>query len=300
MSKNTGTKRKLFGSVDLTPGQNLVNALDLFKIEEHPYGILEHDYPTVIKIFEAALNDEEFDFLTRGFGFGREVQFQNKIAEELGVEAKYVSKVSHNAVNVKLQRAPYLQQLKALVPTVEEINTLVEKGLANDDAKKQLGEYRYRLKAAKEATDRAISEKDKAEQETVRVERELRSAETELKKVTAERDAAQQRILVLEAEIAKMKSGNEVARERMRAVYERMESIIFQTDSNEESANSSAGIDSLGLSPEAMQALRRVGINDLETLCNITKHSLNKLGVGQKNVEEIRLAMKRKSLSLKN
>lgn len=299
MRKNTNeTKKNVFGTADFTPGQNLVNSLNGFK-SYHPFGILECNYKKIEKIFDSALNEEEKDFLNRGFGFGRPRQKQNEIAAELGLDPNYVSKVSREAIEVKLQKSPYKGQLKALVPTMEDVNRLVAKGMARDDSEKLLGEYKYRLDASKSSIAAAEKAKEKAEDALARKEHEVQMMKIQLKKLETSRAIATERILELEAEINGLKNTNEVARRRMRAAYDKLESVIFDSISDTSNKPATTGIEELGLSDEAKNALSKAGIKDLNTLCNMGQHTLTKMGLGQKNISEIKEALKKKGLSLK-
>ncbi len=299
MRKNSNeTKKNVFGTADFTPGQNLVNSLNGFK-SYHPFGILECNYAKIQTIFDSALNDEEKDFLNRGFGFGRARQKQNEIAAELGLDPNYVSKISREAIEVKLQKSPYKGQLKALVPTMQDVNRLVAKGMARDDSEKLLGEYKFRLDASKNAIDVAKKARAKAEDGLARKEHEVQMLKIQLKKLEASRVVATERILELEAEIKDLKNHNDVAREKMRAAYYRLESIIFDGVSDTGGKSANTGIEDLEISDEAKKALLKAGIKELSTLCAMSQHTLTKMGLGQKNITEIKEALKKKGLSLK-
>lgn len=290
-------KKNIFGTSSFTPGQNLVRALNNFVQEaDYTVGILKHRYAEMVKVFNEALTIQEQEIICRGFGFGCEPQKQNVIAEELNLTPTEVSVMARKAVN-KLKKSPYKVQLMGLVYTYDEVDTLVAQSLVESDASKQLDEYKYRLNAAQTAIERTEKEKAAAMDNLAKTEHLLRRANSELKKLEEENLEGQQQILKLEAEIERLKSGNDVARRRMRAVFDKIESVVFDGDPDDTTA--SAGMDSLELPSDVTQALSRAGITDLETLCNTSKHALIKLGVGQKNVDKIKEALKKKGLTLK-
>lgn len=294
MRKNT-SKSNLFGTIKNTAGQNLLEAVTNIA---QPIGILPYNYHKIYKIFEEALDSEEADMLRKGFGFDCPRQTQKQIADELGVDPSEVSKRAHAAIE-KLQASPYKGRLKALAPTLEEINTLIVNGNRATDAELKSKEYFHRLRNAQRELEKAEEAARTLEASMTKLRHDLCQAQTTIEQMTAERDVAKRRILELEARVKAETSHNTAARKKFREIVNRLESDIFDEDTEITPADTVVGVDDLHLSEGASKALKRVGIKDLSKLCAMGERTLIKLQVGKDNVKEIKEALRKRSLSLK-
>ena len=283
----TNMKENVFGIQERTPGQNLMRAVTN---SDQPIGIPPYNYDQMLVIMRKALDPDEVDLLCRGYGFYCERKLQKEISAELGVDPKEVSVRAHRAVE-KLQASPFKMQLRKLVPSLEELFAAIE---AYDDldasvkAIKEL-EHRYddvkaRLRQSEDACDGLESENARLAYDLEAVGKKLTAAETQL-----------------------AEARNQVIREmaRAEAVQKAFNATMESAKVNFAAAVASAEINSagtfegLGLSKEALSALSRIGVNTLKGLCNMSDHALSRLGVGSKNLAEIKRRLKESGLSLR-
>ena len=87
---------------------------------DQPIGIPEYEQAKMFAIIERALTADEVELLRRGYGFGQKRQSQKEISTDMGIDYRDVSRRAHTAIK-KLQASPYKNQLKALIPTVDDL-----------------------------------------------------------------------------------------------------------------------------------------------------------------------------------
>lgn len=281
-------KRNLFGTMNRTPGQNLIIALTN---DDETTGIPPYNYTKMYRVFkEAGLSEFEVDVLRKGFGFDMPRHKQNQIAQEYNMDEKVIKKTAHCAVD-KLKESPFKMQLKKLAPTLKELYELAGKGLVRKKESQEARETTFRLEQAKKAAERleeALLNLSKTnaqlEYENERLQKKLQAKDKDLNK-------ARSTIVAQNEENMAQKAALSSAREK----YRKAEAVIFGPDED----GASPSIENLKLTMETKKSLDRAGISDVGTLCKMSLHSLAKMGVGQNSIAEVRKELAKRGLDLR-
>ena len=283
-----------------TPSQNLMSAV--LGIDQ-PIGIPEYEQAKMFAIIERALTADEVELLRRGYGFGQKRQSQKEISTDMGIDYRDVSRRAHTAIK-KLQASPYKNQLKALIPTVDDL-------LATISELKKLNEGLVRAQADPESVRALKHRLQQVQQELTRVEAARRKSEADKAQLEYEINQALKATEATKAQLAKAQQyiarlTSDVVRERARV--ESIQSIFnqafkdaqdkFKEDYNDADPKANA-LAELNLSIPAAQALRRAGIYSLDTLCTTSIRSLSKLGVG-KHLGEIKAKLFERGITLRD
>lgn len=280
----TNTKENIFGINSRTPGQNLMRAVTN---SDQPIGIPPYNYDQMIDIMNKALGAEEVDLLCRGYGINRERQLQKEIAADLGVDTAEISPRAHRAVE-KLQASPFKAQLRALVPTLEELFASIMK---NASASSKELEYTRALLKQSEAARKAC------EVENSRLSYEIENVNKKLAEKGIQLAKSQARAADLYSQAVREKArANAVKKAFDETLEDAREKFATAVANTEVSVGT---LDGLHLSEEVMSRLKRAGIRNLNMLCSMNTHSLSKLGVGGKNLAEIQKRLSENGLSLR-
>lgn len=181
--KNTNNSfRNVFGSVTLSTGANIANAVR-GKVEQ--IGIPESKLPDVDVIFRKALNEQEYTICCRGFGLGCERMTQVAIAEELHLDPNEVSKIARKAVD-KLSQAPYKGKILRLVPNLDDLMGAYDKyanlKAAADGLNNQNRGLRKQIDSLKAERDTLAAENDALKDERAAMAKRLEDAEESAKR----------------------------------------------------------------------------------------------------------------------
>lgn len=291
--------KNICGSITRTAGQNLMTAITGC---EQEVGIPTCRYNQAIAIMKKALKADELNLLCRGFGIGDgfERQSQKEIALELSVEPGEISRIMHEIIG-KLQASPYKSQLRALVPSTNELQralTLYDRGETNTGEMKAL---RYKFESAQKEINQLKEDLKVTEKCKSAVQRELNGVYKKLEEKEAHDKVQAKKIVELEGELLHAQKRSEAVKKAFDESISEFEEIargkfIAKLDDFEVSVGT---LEMLDLPDQALEALERVGIHDVSTLCNMTSGALNRLGVGMTNLRNIKRGLEANGLSLK-
>lgn len=292
-STKTNTKENICGTIDRTPGQNLMRAVTG---SESPIGIPPYNYDEMFKIFDKALTPVEVDLLRRGYGFTIPRQTQKEIADELGIERREISQRFYAAI-AKLQAYPFKSQLRALVPSLDELFNEVAQGHKLKSQHRELREMRYRCDGMQKKLDQSEEARRKAEAQVESLSKEVETLRQKL-------DAANMRLEDSTARIVELSGQAQAGQEQIDLVRRAFEVVIGTAPgalggSDVVSGICASKLEDLNLSAIATAALKRAGVHNLELLCNSSSRSLSRLGVGGKNIAEIEARLQEKGLCLR-
>ncbi len=299
VTKNS-TKENVFGINSRTPGQNLMRAVTN---SDQPIGIPQYNYDQMMSIMNKALNTDEVDILCRGYGINCKRQLQKDIATELGIDTTEISLRAHRAVE-KLQTSPFKAQLRALVPTLEELFvSIIDLRSANETLKnagtsdKTVEELRHRYQHMQTLFEQSEIACKKYEAENARLSYEIETANKKLEAVKSQLAESQAHVANLinqvNCEKALAESVKKVFDQTLQEAKTNFAARIASIHVN------SGTLEGLHLSEEVKHRLQNVGICNIETLCSMTTRSLSKLGVGGKYLTEIQKGLSESGLSLR-
>lgn len=250
-----------------------------------------------------ALGADEVDLLCRGYGFNRERQMQKEIAADLGVDTAEISLRAHRAVE-KLQASPFKSQLRALVPTLEELfASIIDLRSANETLKnagtssKTVEELKHRYQHTQALLNQSETARKAFEAENARLSYEVENANKKLAAKETQLSESQARVADLHSQVIREKARADAVE---KAFDETLEDAREKFATAVANAEVSVGtLEGLHLSEEVMNRLKRAGVRNLNMLCSINTHSLSKLGVGDKNLAEIQKRLSENGLSLR-
>lgn len=299
-TKLYSTKENLFGTIDRTPGQNLMRAVTG---SGQPIGIPPYHYGKMLDIMRQALTAAEVDLLCRGYGFNRPRQLQKEIAAELNLDARELSSRAHQAVR-KLQGSPYKSQLKALVPTLEalfdEIAELRNANAAlqcNQNHDKSLAKLERRCQQTQALLTQSEAARKNSEAGKARLTYEVECLNRELGAKSAQLSEAQGHAARLASQVVQERARAEAVKLAFDETLEEAKSRFAAKLTEVEQGTRTLA--ELHLSSDALERLQRAGVRNLDTLCNMSSHALSRLGVGGKNLAEIQRKLSAQGLSLR-
>ena len=266
-------KTNTFGIKDLTPGQNIVKAIRGLQNDDYIIGIPPYNYQKMYRIFDSILKAEEINILKKGFGFECDRVQQNEIAKELGWTKEQVSQTARKAI-AKLQASPFKKQLLALEPSVEELYSLAETAMKSKAEIRTTKELSHRLENAQRNLDEA-NQRNRA--------------------MEAELSAKAYEVETLEKRVEAERKDKENASRKLA----RLEKTLKKVHEDFFGASTKNPLDSLGISQEAVNRLKKAGIHDVEALTRNTRRNLTKVGIGQDNIKSIEQALKSRGLYLR-
>ena len=287
-------KKNFFGSVELTPGENLANAV---RGKDATIGIPEWKILEAIEILRKALEDDEYTVAIKGFGLGCPRLLQKEIAEEIGVEPYRISSMAGKIVE-KLRYAPYKSKLLALVPS----NATIYEALH----KKELNESETtRLRGANEALNRRVNGMDRQIDALKKANDALKVENDELKSRLSGQESAEQALTSTKKELADSQATVARLVEAISAIYTiagnslpdyiaKAESVVAPVSSRLFSKT----LDQI-LGSSMAKRLSAVRINTLAELVQMTKRSLIALKFRGEEVDEIQRRLKEINLSLR-
>jgi len=303
-TKNT-TKENICGTIDRTPGQNLMRAVTG---SESPIGIPPYNYDEMFKIFDKALTPVEVDLLRRGYGFTVPRQTQKEIADELGIERREISQRFYAAI-AKLQAYPFKTQLRALVPSLDELFNEVAQGRKLKSQHKELREMRYRCDGMQKKLSQSEEARLKAESQAETLSREVVSLNQKLDTANMRLEESTARIVELSGQAQAGQEQIDLVRQAFGVIFAKSPmqyragfGMIDQVSEVAVEAKASicvSKLEDLNLSATATAALNRAGVHTLELLCSSSSRSLSRLGVGGKNIDEIEAHLEEKGLCLR-
>lgn len=299
-TKLYSTKENLFGTIDRTPGQNLMRAVTG---SGQPIGIPPYHYGKMLDIMRQALTTAEVDLLCRGYGFNRPRQLQKEIAAELNLDARELSSRAHQAVR-KLQGSPYKSQLKALVPTLEALfdeiaelrnaNAALQRNQSHD---KSLAKLERRCQQTQALLTQSEAARMNSEADKARLTYEVECLNRELGAKSAQLSEAQGHAARLASQVVQERARAEAVKlafdETLEEAKSRFAAKLTEVDQGTRT------LAELHLSSDALERLQRAGVRNLDTLCNMSSHALSRLGVGGKNLAEIQRKLSAQGLSLR-
>ena len=294
------TKENIFGINSRTPGQNLMRAVTN---SDQPIGVPQYNYDQMMDIMNKALGADEVDLLCRGYGFNRERQMQKEIAADIGVDTAEISLRTHRAVE-KLQASPFKSQLRALVPTLEELfASIIDLRNANETLKnagtssKTVEDLKHRYQHAQALLNQSETARKAFEAENARLSYEVENANKKLAAKETQLSESQARVTDLHSQVVREKARADAVK---KAFDETLEDAREKFATAVANAEVSVGtLEGLHLSEEVMNRLKRAGVRNLNMLCSMNTHSLSKLGVGGKNLAEIQKRLSKNGLSLR-
>lgn len=300
-------KRKIFGSINYTPGRNL--ALEVMGCQnayDMPIGIPEYNYSKALEIAKKALKPEEFDLICRGFGFNRPRQKNKEIAMELKTTPECITAMAARAM-AKLQASPYKMQLSSLMPTPDELIDMVMKLQREAVSSKELKEAKHRLETAESKLSEANKAKYRLEQQNQALSYEKDQLTRKLRVAEASLAENNTRIAKLSSELDLSKALVEAARagytesitELMTVFTEEVNKVTEKYTAKIGAVKVRNGLESLGLSPQILRKLQQVGITTIDQLIRESRRSLSKLRFSAKELSEIEVKLKEKGLSLR-
>ena len=299
-TKLYSTKENLFGTIDRTPGQNLMRAVTG---SGQPIGIPPYHYGKMLDIMRQALTTAEVDLLCRGYGFNRPRQLQKEIAAELNLDARELSNRAHQAVR-KLQGSPYKSQLKALVPTLETLfdeiaelrnaNAALQRNQSHD---KSLAKLERRCQQTQALLTQSEAARKNSEADKARLTYEVECLNRELGAKSAQLTEAQGHAARLASQVVQERARAEAVKQAFDETLEEAKARFAAKLTEVEQGTRTLA--ELHLSPDALERLQRAGVRNLGTLCNMSSHALSRLGVGGKNLAEIQRKLSAQGLSLR-
>ena len=299
-TKLYSTKENLFGTIDRTPGQNLMRAVTG---SGQPIGIPPYHYGKMLDIMRQALTTAEVDLLCRGYGFNRPRQLQKEIAAELNLDARELSNRAHQAVR-KLQGSPYKSQLKALVPTLETLfdeiaelrnaNAALQRNQSHD---KSLAKLERRCQQTQALLTQSEAARKNSEADKARLTYEVECLNRELGAKSAQLTEAQGHAARLASQVVQERARAEAVKLAFDETLEEAKARFAAKLTEVEQGTRTLA--ELHLSSDALERLQRAGVRNLDTLCNMSSHALSRLGVGGKNLAEIQRKLSAQGLSLR-
>lgn len=286
--KNTNSFRNVFGSVTLSTGANIANAVR-GKIEQ--IGIPESKLPDVDVIFRKALNAQEYTICCRGFGLGHTRMTQAAIAEELHLDPNEVSKIARKAVD-KLARAPYKGKILKLVPSLDDLMEAYDK-YAN-------------LKAAADGLNnqnrglRKQIDSLKAERDTLAAENAiLKDNQAAMAKRLEESEKRADRGSAINAELMdRMEKASTLAVSNFKTNFKKLVAEMEKLAVDEmEKSFKDAFHEVMG--DELANYLTGLGISSLGTLTRMSRRNLTGVKVPEKKINEIEERLAQVGLSLR-
>ena len=299
-TKLYSTKENLFGTIDRTPGQNLMRAVTG---SGQPIGIPPCHYGKMLDIMRQALTTAEVDLLCRGYGFNRPRQLQKEIAAELNLDARELSNRAHQAVR-KLQGSPYKSQLKALVPTLEALfdeiaelrnaNAALQRNQSHD---KSLAKLERRCQQTQALLTQSEAARKNSEADKARLTYEVECLNRELGAKSAQLSEVQGHAARLASQVVQERARAEAVKLAFDETLEEAKARFAAKLTEVEQGTRTLA--ELHLSSDALERLQRAGVRNLDTLCNMSSHALSRLGVGGKNLAEIQRKLSAQGLSLR-
>lgn len=299
-TKLYSTKENLFGTIDRTPGQNLMRAVTG---SGQPIGIPPYHYGKMLDIMRQALTTAEVDLLCRGYGFNRPRQLQKEIAAELNLDARELSNRAHQAVR-KLQGSPYKSQLKALVPTLEALfdeiaelrnaNAALQRNQSHD---KSLAKLERRCQQTQALLTQSEAARKNSEADKARLTYEVECLNRELGAKSAQLSEVQGQAARLASQVVQERARAEAVKLAFDETLEEAKARFAAKLTEVEQGTRTLA--ELHLSSDALERLQRAGVRNLDTLCNMSSHALSRLGVGGKNLAEIQRKLSAQGLSLR-
>ena len=323
-TKLYSTKENLFGTIDRTPGQNLMRAVTG---SGQPIGIPPYHYGKMLDIMRQALTTAEVDLLCRGYGFNRPRQLQKEIAAELNLDARELSNRAHQAVRKlqgspyksqlkalvsnrahqavrKLQGSPYKSQLKALVPTLEALfdeiaelrnaNAALQRNQSHD---KSLAKLERRCQQTQALLTQSEAARKNSEADKARLTYEVECLNRELGAKSAQLSEVQGQAARLASQVVQERARAEAVKLAFDETLEEAKARFAAKLTEVEQGTRTLA--ELHLSSDALERLQRAGVRNLDTLCNMSSHALSRLGVGGKNLAEIQRKLSAQGLSLR-
>ncbi len=313
--RKNGRIRNILGSTKKTTGQNLMEAIDEGIV--YPIGIPSYLLGEAEKILRDALDDDQFKFVYYGFGFDRSKKGQDEeedldlrkniaLAEKFKTNPRYVSKVLSDAIEV-LKGSPYRNQLRELVPTLDDLFRDVEK---LNDVKSELELAKSKLqtleesiegreRAAKNAMRIALDKRDElwAENNSLRSDIAHLSSENDRLWVEVQKLQNELSEVYRKAELAEAAAG--VATEVVKRYQEfNLEAVTAFAADIANIKISVSSLESLELSDEVAKKLKSCEIGDIDKLCTHTKRSLTKM-FGQETADNIEEKLRKRGRFLK-
>lgn len=294
----------LNGTKEYTPGQNLYNELNTTNNRNAKasttLGIPTYKIPQAIEIISEVLSGNELTLVLQTFGLGTERRKQNVVATDLGIDPNTASKLLHQAMD-KLRKPRVKAKLNALSCTVEQLfeeNEKLHEALARKEAR-QASQYELQHRL-----DAALARAKTAEQKVRQLEAE---------KATLQRDNSRIEGMLTEARRANATLRNELARcldqiQQTNSVVEQYNDVFAQTidvakrhfeASLSKIKPKTSTLALLDLTTETTKALHNRGIHTLSRLCEQDKHSLSRLRMSQKMIQEIIDKLAERGLNLR-
>ena len=314
--RKNGRTRNILGSTKKTTGQNLMEAIDEGIV--YPIGIPSYLLGEAEKILMDALDKDQFKFVYYGFGFDRmskkeqdeeedlDLRKNISLAKKFKTNPRYVSKVLSDAIEV-LKGSPYRNQLRELVPTLDDLFRDVEK---LNDAKGELELAKSKLQTLEES----IEGRERAAKNAMRIALDKRdelwaennSLKSDIAHLSSENDRLEVEVQKLQDELSEVYRKAELAEAVAGAATKVVTSYQeFNLETGREFAANIANIkmavsslDGLELSDAVVEKLRLCGIGDIDNLCTHTKRSLTKM-FGQKTADSIEEKLRKRGRFLK-
>ena len=288
--KKATEKMNLFGKKELYWGINFLAALLGINYDSIRIGFPNYQRQKLQDIMEKTLNKESVEILSRGFGINHPRVTQKEIAEIMALEPGEVSIIAHKAMN-KLKASPYKGQIKALVPSHEELFKLAEHGQRYSNGLKANLELQGKIEALVRENQR-LSEELKAQAEkAANADNEQESLLKNVLEANLRAEELKAKILELEAELSQK---NRVI-ERTVTLYGEIGKELEQLAEKPRPST----IEELNLREDLTKQLSRFGISTIDALCGLTANALTRLGIGQAGIREIKSSLKEKGLSLR-
>lgn len=300
-------KGKIFGSIHYTAGRNLaIEVKECQNAYDVPIGIPEYNYSKALEIAKKALTPKEFDLICRGFGFNRPRQQNKEIAEELKTTPESVTAMAARAM-AKLQASPYKAQLCALIPTPNELIDTVMRLQREAVSSKELKATRHRLETAENKLLEANKAKHQLEQQNQALSYERDQLTRKLRVAEASLAENNTRIARFSSELDQSKALAEAARagytesisELMNLFTEGVNEVTEKYAAKIGAVKVRNGLETLGLDPQILAKLKRVGITTIDELVREDKRSLSRLRFSAKELAEIEVKLKERGLKLR-
>ena len=288
MSNLKNIPHNIFGSVTLSTGANIANAIR-GKIEQ--IGIPESRLSDVDVFFKKALDTREYSICCRGFGLGRTRMTQAAIAEELHLDPNEVSKIARKAVD-KHSRAPYKGKILRLVPTLDDLMGAYDKyanlKAAADGLNNQNRGLRKQIDSLKAERDTLVAERDTLKDERAALAKQLDDAQKR-----ADRGSA------VNAELMdRMEKASTLAVSNFKTNFKKLVTEMEKLAVEEmEKSFKDAFHEVMG--DELANYLTGLGITSLGTLTRMSRRNLTGIKVPERRINEIEERLAQVGLSLR-
>ena len=278
-------KFNVFGRKEDTIGQNVMHAVTG---DEQVFGFPDCKITAAVQIMHEALNYDERDLLFRGYGIGRERQSQKQIARELKTSEAEVSRRAWAAID-KLKKSPYKARMKALVPSVAEINEMIIEAMETKNYRKENKELRYRLESKASLVDDLWARNKELERKLGMVEYNLGRRTKDLREREGEVKELMDKIIVLRKEVAFANGRAENSKRVLDALLLNVEQAIETTKKDIVTSVVTCEVetfDSLGICEEQVKMLASRKIYTVDRLRQMTPEGLRKM-VGKEMADDI-------------